>query len=159
MSFAVSARLRKEIAFERQQLHRLLEECRPLLQKCTASRPSEPELYGLAAMLHSFYSGIENIFKRIAQELDAGPPQGEFWHRDLLDAMLVSGQGRPAVLSEELGERLEDYLQFRHAFRHMYIFNLRWERMKPLVVGCEESLRLLEEHLDRFLESSPGQGR
>ena len=152
-------RLRKEVALERQQLRRLLETYRPLLRKCTDSQPNEIELFALAAMLHSFYNGIENIFKRVAQELDAGPPEGEFWHRDLLDAMMVLGKGRPAVLSGELGERLEDYLQFRHLFRHSYVFDLRWERLKPLVLGCEETLRLFEEQLDGFLRSSGMQGQ
>ncbi len=72
--------------------------------------------------------------------------------------MLVPGKARPAVLSSKLGDRLEDYLQFRHFFRHSYVFDLHWERMKPLVLGCEETLRLLEEQLDAFLKSGPAGG-
>jgi hypothetical protein len=34
-----------------------------------------------------FYNGFENIFKRIAVELDGGLPDNEFWHRELLDSM------------------------------------------------------------------------
>ena len=41
-------------------------------------------------------------------------------------------------------------MQFRHLFRHAYIFNLRWEMMKTLVVDCEPTLKLLEDELDRF---------
>jgi hypothetical protein len=63
-------KLRKQIAVERQQLHRLLATHRPILEKCAARPPSEIELSALAAMLHSFYNGTENIFKRIAEEID-----------------------------------------------------------------------------------------
>ncbi len=151
-------RLGKQVALERQQLHRLLETYHPLLEKCAANPPDYIELSSLAAMLHSFYNGIENIFKRVALELDGGPPSGEFWHRELLDSMKVPGKSRPPVISEELLESLDDYLQFRHFFRHAYTFDLRWDRMKTLVLGCEETLGLVEGELDRFLEAeAPGE--
>jgi hypothetical protein len=62
--------VREKAAVEREQLHRLLDNCRPLLQGCTANPPNDVELIALAAMLHSFYNGVENIFKRIAEEFD-----------------------------------------------------------------------------------------
>lgn len=144
-------RLRKQIAVERQQLHRLLETHRPLLEKCAATPPSDIELSALAAMLHSFYNGIENIFKRAAVELNDGLPGGEFWHKELLDAMTRPTSRRNPVISHELRGRLKEYMEFRHVFRHSYIFNLRWDGMKSLVLGCEETLRQLEAEVDAFL--------
>jgi len=47
---------------------------------------------------------------------------------------------RPANLSGQTIERLDDYLAFRHFFRHAYLFTLEWDRMKPLVLGCQEFL-------------------
>jgi hypothetical protein len=35
-------------------------------------------------LLHSFYTGVENIFKRVAVELDGEPVRGDSWHRELL---------------------------------------------------------------------------
>ncbi len=67
--------------------------------------------------------------------------------------MKVPGRARPAVVSGELAERLDDYLQFRHLFRHAYSFDLRWDSMNTLVLGCEETLRRLERELDQFLEA------
>jgi len=109
-------------------------------------------------MLHSLYTGIENIFKRIAVELDGGPPQGEFWHSLLLDSMMQPTPGRPAILSDSLRNELRSYVNFRHFFRHAYTFHLNWERMAPLVHDCETVLKHLETELDRFsssLNSSP----
>jgi len=152
------ARLRKQVDLEREQLHRLLETHRSLLEKCLSSPPNEIELSALAAMLHSFYTGIENVLKRIAIEVDGASPCGEFWHRELLDAMTRPSNLRPAAISSALRERLSEYLEFRHVFRQAYAFQLNWHKMCSLVLGCEQTLRLLEGELDRFLESGSGTG-
>ena len=69
--------LKKEIAVERESLHQLLNMHHALLVKCATAPPDPIETSALSAMLHSFYTGIENLFKRVAIQLDAGPPQGE----------------------------------------------------------------------------------
>jgi hypothetical protein len=153
VSCGVWDRLRKQVALELDQLHRLIETYALLIEGCAASPPTDVELSALAAMLHSFYNGVENIFKRIAEELDGGSPSGEFWHRELLDCMRVRGKARPEVISERLAESLDDYLTFRHLFRHAYTFNLRWDRMKALVLGCEDTLERLDRELDQFLKA------
>jgi hypothetical protein len=147
-------RLRAQVTLERQQLRHLLDVHRRLLDKCSGNPPDEVELSALASMLHSFYNGVENIFKRVATELDGGVPSSKFWHRQLLDSMKLPGRSRPAVLSDELADRLDEYLQFRHLFRHAYTFDLRWESMKALTLGCQQTLARLETELDRFLEGA-----
>jgi len=61
-------------------------------------------------MLHSFYNGIENAFKRIAEEFGGRSPRSESWHRDLLDSMNRPGKDRPAVISDSMVELLDSYL-------------------------------------------------
>jgi len=149
--------LRKAISLERQQLRRLLQDYRPLLEKCAAAPPNLTELSALALVLHSFYNGVENIFRRVATELGSGAPRGQFWHRRLLDSMKQPATARPALISEQLAERLDEYLQFRHLFRHSYGFDLGWNSMKPLALECQDTLKQLEWELDRFLETAdPG---
>ena len=149
--------LRKAVSLERQQLRRLLQDYHPLLEKCAATPPNLTELSALALVSHSFYNGVENIFRRVAKELGSGVPQGQFWHRELLDSMKQPGTARPAVITEQLAERLDEYLQFRHLFRHSYAFDLDWNSMKPSALGCEDPLKQLERELDRFLETAgPG---
>jgi len=152
-------RLRKQVALERQQLHRLLSTSRPFIEQCASRPPNSAELFALAATLHSFYNGFENIFKRIAVELDGDLPDNEFWHRELLDSMGTPSNHRPAILSEQLIERLDDYLAFRHFFRYAYLFNLEWDRMKPLVLGCQETLNLVEAELEQFFRAAPEGGQ
>ena len=144
-------KLHKQIAVEQEQLHRLLEIYRPILEKCRTSPPSDIELSGLAALLNSFYNGVENIFKRICAEVGDSVPEGYSWHKELLDSMVQARNHRKAVLSAALSARLKEYMEFRHFFRHAYVFTLRWDRMKGLVLGFEDTLCQLEAELDSFL--------
>jgi hypothetical protein len=155
----VSDRLRAQVAVEREQLNRLLAAHRPLLAKCAAQAPDTIERSALAAMLHSFYTGIEHIFKRVAVECDGGPPVGDVWHRALLAGMTKPSSRRPAVISENTAQALRAYLDFRHVFRHAYSFELQWEKMAPLVRQCEKTLVRLESELDTFLASLDRNGK
>ncbi len=143
--------LKEEIAVEVEMINRLLEGHRELLNKCHNTSPNNIEISALAAMLHSFYTGIENLFKRIAIYVDNNPPRGEAWHSQLLKSMTEVTQNRPAVISESLRIQFQSYLNFRHVFRHAYTFELRWSKMSPLVLECENIFRLLELQIDNFL--------
>ncbi len=50
-------------------------------------------------------------------------------------------------------------MEFRHMFRHAYIFNLNWDRMKTLVLGCEGTLKLVEGELARFFKAGTASGQ
>jgi hypothetical protein len=93
---------------------------------------SRLELAGVAALLHNFYNGIENVLKQIFQAKAFPIPQGESWHRDLLIAAAEKG-----ILSSRLLDDLKRYLAFRHFFGHGYALNLSSERMAPLVRDAE----------------------
>jgi hypothetical protein len=109
-------------------------------------------------MLHSFYTGIENILKRIAVALDGGLPKGENWHRDLLASMAKPGAHRPAALSPAARLALRQYLGFRHVFRQGYGFDLQWEKMSGLVGQCEATWRLVQAELAAFLAARDREG-
>jgi hypothetical protein len=157
MSYKPSDKLQKQMRVEFSQLNQLLETHRPLLEKCKISKPDPMERSALAAMLHAFYTGIENLLKRIALEMNGELPEGEFWHRNLLEEMAVPAQNRPAIISPALKESLRNYLEFRHVFRHAYTFELRWEKMSVLVRDCEKVLQEIELELNSFfrIEKKP----
>jgi hypothetical protein len=58
---------------------------------------------------------------------------------------------RPAVLNEALWLRLQDYLAFRHFFRHAYGYTLEWAKLRPLVTGMAATLTELQSQLTAFL--------
>ncbi len=145
-------KFRKQQAAEREQLQRLLFGIHGLITRCRTTTPTEIELSALAATLHCFYTGVENIFKRVAVELDGEPVRGEAWHRELLLRMKTPTAHRPALLPEDLHDTLNEYLRFRHVFRNAYSFDLDWQKMSPLVLRLEETFQKLEIALDVFLK-------
>ncbi len=75
----------------------------------------------------NFYMGLENIFKRIAEEIDMTVPQGKDWHKDLLHQMAATHAIRPPVISNKTVEMLIQILKFRHVARNIYGFELELE--------------------------------
>jgi len=72
--------------------------------------------------------------------------------------MTCENKSRWSEGNSRLRVRLKEYMEFRHLFRHPYIFTLSWSRMKTLVLGCEETLQMVEGELDRFFEPKTGNG-
>jgi hypothetical protein len=151
MSWCASDKLIKQIRVELDQLSRLLHENQALLDKAKEGEPSRVEISALAAVLHSVYTGAENIFGRIYVEIYGQKADGEAWHKNLLQAMAVEAGGAAPIISQELCDVLSQYLTFRHVFRQAYTFEIKWDKMKPLVLTCEPAIRqLMAELAARF---------
>jgi hypothetical protein len=65
-----------------------------------AEVPNLTETQAIAAVLHSFYTGLENIFKRVAQE-NGIRLSSENWHSNLLQAMKEPPPNGMSVLDAE----------------------------------------------------------
>ena len=91
---------------------------------------SELELAGVAALVHSFYNGVENIVKQLVQARGIALPMGESWHKELIQTAAEAG-----ILSEATSQGVREYLAFRHFFAHAYAFDLDPERLEPLVAN------------------------
>jgi hypothetical protein len=144
------------------ELRRLVEVERQIQALAAALGPLQPDnvqLMAAAGFLHNFYNGVENCLMRIARGVDEHVPAGPTVHRELLDQMTAEVPGiRPAVLSDPLLATLDEYRRFRHAFRHMYFFDLRWELLRPLVTGVPAARQALELALRKLLATLPDPG-
>lgn len=114
--------------------------------------PDEFGLGGIAITLHDSYNAAENIFKRVAAELNGGLPAGQGWHVQLLRDMTIELPGlRPAVIRKETAVLLKEYLDFRHVVRHTYGFDLRWEPIKGLLSRFSPAYESLVTDVRQFL--------
>ena len=115
-----------------------------------ADRPlstlTQLEIAGVAALLHNFYNGIENIVKQVFQKKSFPIPQGESWHRDLLLAAAERN-----ILSDLLLNHLKPNLAFRHYFSHAYALDLFPERMEPLVKGAVALFNEFKQQIDKMI--------
>lgn len=114
-------------------------------------------LDGVALNLHGFYSGLERIFERIASTIDGNVPDGANWHQELLSQMSIEIPGvRPAIISSETVDMLQDYRGFRHIVRNVYTYHLNPDKMERLINNLDAAHEKMTAELmafARFLEA------
>jgi len=140
-------RLTEDIRRDRQLLRRHLDKLRSVRLD---SDSDEQLLAHVSLTLHNAYTAVENILKRIASAF-GGVPDGERWHIDLLDGMLVEIDQRPRVLSSPVHEALAELLAFRHYLIHGSVAHE--PDAEKLAVLLQHALGVepgLSEDLDRF---------
>ncbi|MBU4293110.1 MAG: hypothetical protein KJ770_03555 [Actinobacteria bacterium] len=145
--------LKKQIEIEIENLERLVKEIILVTDRFT-DKPNFIETRAAGSIIHDFYCGVEKIFKRIAIYINNELPRGYDWHTDLLLQMARPAETiKTAVISEELLEKLKEYLRFRHLFRNIYGFELRWERFKNLSLSAQAVLSELKDNLNGFIDN------
>jgi hypothetical protein len=124
------------------------------LQAWEKASQQNDDLYldSVALNLHSFYSGLERIFEKLASTIDGAMPSAANWHQELLVQMQMEIPSiRPAVISSKLKEALEEYRGFRHVVRNVYTYQFKPEKIKLLVGNLVDTYRLASEELDEFM--------
>jgi predicted nucleotidyltransferase len=144
-----------EVREELGHLERMAQELKAWWRTVAGHEQKEPtslELRALGSILHDFYSAAERVFERIAIRIDEDLPVGPRWHTDLLRRMEHPwSEKRQPVVSRDLALRLHRYMRFRHAFRHMYGYELAWEELRPLAETLPHVLSELKDQLEAFL--------
>jgi hypothetical protein len=107
---------------------------------------SQLEIAGVAALLHNFYNGIENILKQVFLKKSFPIPQGESWHRDLLLSAAEKN-----IISNLLLNNLKRYLAFRHYFSHAYALELFPKRIEPLVKDAVALFNEFKQQIDSII--------
>lgn len=118
------------------------------------AKHTNDDLYldSVALNLHGFYAGLERIFELIAGEIDGSVPEGKTWHQDLLKQMTLElKQVRPAVISRQSMNALDEYRGFRHVVQNIYTLNLSPTRLAPLVDGISDTFGKIESELKQFI--------
>ena len=94
--------------------------------------PSWMEYVVVAYTLHNAYSLMESYFLRVAKffENEIGDSS---WHKDLLQRMTVAINGiRPALLTSDDAELIDELRGFRHLYRNLYEKQIQHEKVGAL---------------------------
>lgn len=142
---------KEKIYLEISKIDNLVSKSSILLQKCRTKEPDFFDLNAMGSILHSYYNGIESIFKLIYKSSEDKPLTSNIWHSELFQSMFEKSENRETVLSQDLKEPLKEYLGFRHVFRHSYGYELDWERLNPLFCGMSEIWTKVKSCIVSFL--------
>jgi hypothetical protein len=104
------------------------------------------ELAGVAALIHNFYNGAENVLKQILTARGQQLPEGSSWHRDMVNIAVSE-----SILSESTASELRRYLAFRHFFSHGYSFDIDETRLIPLVKDIQQTLAHFKTDVNKVL--------
>lgn len=138
--------LKDEIAEEFAKLDKLVKKILTARQKHGGN---EIFIEFAAMNLQSYYTGLERILRKVATKIDGSIPEGDRWHKDLLDQVSIEiPQVRPAVISKSLRDELIDYLAFRHVIRNVYPFDINVQKVEELL----DKLSAAHQHLTNEIE-------
>lgn len=142
----------QRIADEQTKIDRTIESIMELLQEIEVATPHHRKFFEelTAKKLAEVYSGIERIFKRIANEIDKHLPKGERWHTDLLTQMTEHRPERPPVISKGTQQRLRQFLRFRHKVNNIYGDELIYEEAEKHAKQVGQLFESVTEELDAF---------
>ena len=107
----------------------------------------------IATDIADIYRGIENIFLRIAREVDMHVPTGSRWHKNLLTQMKEQRPERPPVISEDTFLQLEDLLDFRHKVNNIYGRQIVYEKTEVHAKSIDELFTTVSQELNAFTDS------
>lgn len=113
--------------------------------------PSKEMIESAGYWMHNLYCAFEDLFKLVAAYWENNlSVNGEF-HVNLLKRMIINiREIRPALLSRESFEYLNELRGFRHVFRHAYSYGLDDERVTYLLRKMIERKDIILADLNSF---------
>jgi hypothetical protein len=145
-------RLADRIRNECQDLDRVVQRAHEGWRRAERST-DDPYLDSVALNLHSFYAGLERLFRVVAATVDGQVPTGEHWHQLLLEQMASEVSGvRPAVISDGTRQSRDEYRGFRHIVRNVYTFRFDPAKIQRLVENAPAAFAQAQAELLAFAD-------
>ena len=136
---------------EIQRLDVVVDRNRQAADRLGAAEPTWMEYVVVAHTLHNAYSLMEGYFLRIAKffENEIG---NDSWHKDLVQRMTVEIESvRPALLTAEVAQRIDELRGFRHLYRNLYDTDLKPDRIIPLQAQFPDTIDRFQAAHRRFI--------
>lgn len=150
--------MKEHIAILKSEIERDTERLNRLFRRFSASykefekTEEYSKLIESAFYINQIYTGFERIFKSIAKTFE-NTIEDDYWHKSLLERMNLEIKGiRPALLSDDSFQYLNELRAFRHFFRHAYDVDINREKFK---IVAEKALKIKEKYrreINNFLK-------
>jgi uncharacterized protein YutE (UPF0331/DUF86 family) len=106
-----------------------------------------------AYQLHNLYGAVEDLFKIVAAAFENNIADPAQWHTKLLQRMTLTIKGvRPALISKESAELLNELRAFRHLFRHAYLTRLKSHKVQENIEWARLLRSRLPDDVQTFLQ-------
>ena len=147
--------LREEILIELDNMQVIVREVEALQRDVADREPTNREKTAASTFLAQFYSGVENILKRLSRFHRVALPASDTWHADLFKRFCEPAFGPlPCLFEATLAAQLAPFRKFRHVVFHGYGFQIDWDRMSEGVTQVGPLFSAFQarvlEHLDRL---------
>jgi hypothetical protein len=139
-----------KINHEISRIDRSLEDVKPLLDLCKIKEPDIIEMTAAAQVLHSFYNGVESILVLFFKYINEKLPNDLSWHKTLLEMAFGTNSQNIKIFRNDIKEKLDEYLSFRHFIRHSYSSELDWNDMKPLINDIDNVWKMVKNDFKEF---------
>ncbi len=131
-----------------------MKELSALNRDASGREPTVREKTAAASFMAQFYSGIENILKRISRFHEIPLPTGDTWHNDLFKRFCApSYKSLPELFDNSLALSITPYRKFRHVVFHGYGFQLEWNRMKEGIEHINDVFSEFKIKLSEYMMS------
>ncbi len=105
----------------------------------------------MAYQIHNLYSAFEQLFETVVRFFE-NRLEEERYHVDLLRRMRLEIDGiRPALVSGEAFNLLDQLRRFRHFFRHAYTAELNPRLLEDHLINAERLRQIHRRDLDNFI--------
>lgn len=133
-------------------IERIILDINKLKCEIANAEPGIKEKATMGYFLHNLYCAFENIFRNVAHTFENQIGDKTRWHYELLKRMKLEIEDiRPALISKESYQALDELRRLRHIFRFSYDYELDWERMSLVVKKVDELQGLYKDQIDEFL--------
>jgi len=149
-----SNELQEEINIEIELIEATLQELLDLSKDVAGKEPSVREKTAAAAFMAQFYSGVENILKRISYFNSVPLPTDSTWHVDLFKRFCAPPyKSLPLLFDESLALAMAPFRKFRHVVHHGYGFQLDWDRMQEGIANIKDVFLRFKSKLSGYLQT------
>ena len=149
MDEARTAILKAEIDSRERDIDRIYER---IEQRTGIFRQTAEGVDSMAYQIHNLYSAFKQLFETVVHFFE-NRLEEERYHIDLLRRMRLEIDGiRPALVSDDAFDLLDELRRFRHFFRHAYTAELNPEKLDDLLGKARRLREIHRQDVVKFMD-------